>query len=139
MPAACVKAFTLIHVLQSAIYRHTSALPCSGVNVAADYPEIFCSLRQSLQRGTEIVRVLSRIKLLDTGFGLVIRIIGLLQLMTENNYNRFTDSRSLQFTTARARSSTSSLAVTAQRLLTMGAPPSLPPGGHCFTTTPDSD
>jgi hypothetical protein len=50
----------------------------------------------------------------------MIEFIELLQNVTTSNYNRFTMSHTLQFTLARAKSSTSSLGVATQRLPTIG-------------------
>jgi hypothetical protein len=43
------------------------------------------------------------------GFGLVTGFIGLLKLVTANNYNNFTKLRTVQFTVVRTKSSVSSL------------------------------
>jgi hypothetical protein len=77
----------------------------------------------------------------DKGFGFVTGFIGVLQLVTTSNYNHLINSHNLQFTIARAKSSTFSLGVVTQRLPTMGTPPpsTLPSGGYCLKTTSDSD
>jgi hypothetical protein len=62
---------------------------------------------------------------LDTGFGLVIRFIGLLQTVTTTNYSAVANSHSSQFTIAPAKLSTSSLDVNMQWLPTLATP--LPP------------
>jgi hypothetical protein len=46
--------------------------------------------------------MLSRVLSLDTGFGLAIGFIGPLNLVTTNNYNRFTDLHTLQVTTTQS-------------------------------------
>jgi hypothetical protein len=61
------------------------------------------TLRENQGRGEHII--LSHIKLLDTGFGLVIEFIGLLQTITTSNYSAVANSHTLLFTTARTRSS----------------------------------
>jgi hypothetical protein len=46
---------------------------------------------------------------LDTGFGLVIRFIGLLQTVTTINYSIIANSHTVQFTTAPTKSSQSAM------------------------------
>jgi hypothetical protein len=52
-----------------------------------------------------MVIILSRVRRLETEFGLVIGFIGLLQNVTAGNYNHLISFRALQFTTTRTKSS----------------------------------
>jgi hypothetical protein len=74
------------------------------------------------------------------GFRLVIGYIGLLELVTTSNYNRFASSNTLQFTIACAKSSITSLCTAMQRLPRRGTPPPTPLlRGDYLTATSDSD
>jgi hypothetical protein len=96
---------------------------------------------QSNSYSSRVYVILSCVKRLETGFGLVIGFIRLLQHVTTNNYSSFTSLRTLQFTMAREYFLYASLGVATQRLPTMGIPPTSthPSRDDCFTRTSDAD
>jgi hypothetical protein len=59
--------------------------------------------------GHNTVIILSRVKWLDKGFGLVIGFIGILQTVTTINYSVIANSDALQFTRARTKPSQSAV------------------------------
>jgi hypothetical protein len=71
------------------------------------------------------MKVLLPVQWPNKSFGSVIWFIGLLLLVNTSNYNRFTNSHTLQFSIAHPKSCTSSMAVATQRLLTTGTPTTL--------------